>query len=271
MENLGFNLFDAVVVGLIILLSLKGLLSGFTKELFNAIGLIGGLFVASYYKKDLAIYLHDNFLNNLSMPLLELLSLLAIFIAIFIVAKVVYKIIESISSNDYLSGASRLGGMLVKMITLFFVFSLIVFGLSSKPQVVNKFKNTLENSKLYPLLKSSGALILNTSDEILNSPTTKEKNSTNSEQKAVTPTQEENKTKEVTPSNDTNTTESKEQNGANTTEPKEQKEVVAPKTSESNKSSIENEDNITNSSTIKTEEANKTNDMSSESNSTNQD
>jgi len=258
MDNLGFNLFDAVVVGLIILLSLKGLLSGFTKELFNAIGLIGGLFVASYYKKDLANYLHDNFLNTLSMPLLELLSLLAIFIAIFIVAKLLYKIIESVSSNDYLSGASRLGGMLIKMITLFFVFSLIVFGLSSKPQVVNKFKNTLENSKLYPLLKSSGALILNANDEIVNSSATKENNSTNSEQKAVTPTQEENKTKEVKPNNDTNKTESKEQN-----------EAVATKTSENNKSSIENESNVTNNAT--TNEANKTNDMPSESNNTSQD
>jgi membrane protein required for colicin V production len=167
MDNLGFNLFDVGVIGLILLLSIKGLLSGFIKELFNAIGLIGGLFIASYYKKLLATYLHDNFLGTLSMPLLELISLLVIFLAIFIVAKLIYKLIESLSSADYLSGASRLGGMLVKMITLFFVFSLIVFGLSSKPQVVNKFKNTLDSSRLYPLLKSSGALILNTSNEVV--------------------------------------------------------------------------------------------------------
>ena len=201
MENLGFNLFDAVVIGLIILLSLKGLLSGFTKELFNAIGLIGGLFVASYYKKALATYLHDNFLNSLSMPLLELLSLLVIFISIFIVAKLLYKIVESVSSNDYISGASRLGGMLVKMITLFFVFSLIVFGLSSKPQVVNKFKDVLDSSKLYPLLKSSGALILNTNSEAgsIEETKTTESNATKEETKSseanvTTKTSDENKT-----------------------------------------------------------------------------
>lgn len=184
MENLSFNMFDAIVIGLIILLSIKGLLSGFTKELFNAIGLIGGLFVASYYKKDLAQYAHSNFLDSLSMPLLELLSLLIIFIAVFIIAKVIYKIIESLSNKEYISGASRLGGMLIKMLTLFFVFSLIIFGLSSKPQVVGKFKDTLQKSKLYSLLRDSGSAILNAPNSINRdntTPKTKESNSTKSE------------------------------------------------------------------------------------------
>ena len=194
MDNLGFNMFDAVVIGLIVLLSIKGLLNGFTKELFNAIGLIGGLFIASYYKNDLATYLHDNFLDSLSMPLLSLLSLLAIFIGVFILAKVIYKIIESISNRDYISGASRLAGMLIKMITLYFVFSLIVFGLSSKPQVVNKFKDTLNKSKLYPLLKDSGALILNAHDIFNNTIKGKEKKEPTKESNVTV--SENNKTKE---------------------------------------------------------------------------
>ncbi len=244
MENLGFNIFDAVVVGLIILLSIKGLLSGFTKELFNAIGLIGGLFVASYYKTQLATYLHDNFLGNLSMPLLELISLLTIFIAIFIVAKLISKIIDSVSSNDYISAASRLGGMLIKMITLFFIFSLIVFGLSSKPQVVNNFKDTLQSSKLYPLLKNSGALILNTQSEMLNS---------TNEVKESNTTKEESKNQ----ASEANTTTNKEQKEDNTTIATEHNSTKA-----NNKEQETKEIKDTNSSSAEvnsTKEANETN------------
>ncbi len=51
MDNLlNINMFDGIVIGLIILLSIKGLISGFVKELFNTIALIGAIFIATLYK-----------------------------------------------------------------------------------------------------------------------------------------------------------------------------------------------------------------------------
>jgi len=160
-EIMGLNIFDIVVLALILLLSIKGLISGFTKELFSAIGLIGGIFVASYLHKDVANYIYTNLTNAVSIKLLNLISLIVIFVLFFIIAKYIGKGLSLISSDDYISATSRFAGMIIKMFTLFFVFSLIVYAFSTREQVVEKFKDTLSSSKLYPLLKETGATILN--------------------------------------------------------------------------------------------------------------
>jgi len=209
MDNLlNINMFDAVVIGLILLLSIKGLLSGFLKEFFNSLALIGGLFVASMYKSEVAQYAKEYLNLDLSKNLLELISLIVIFLVSFLVVKAIFKIIDSFLSED-LSLSSRLLGMIIKMFTLFFVFSLIVYGLSSKPQVTDKLKDTLNSSKLYPLLKNTGATILNmpetniSSDNItVNAVST---NNTDTNKKDDSTTVENNTTKESN-STENNTT-----------------------------------------------------------------
>jgi membrane protein required for colicin V production len=266
MENLSFNMFDAIVIGLIILLSIKGLLSGFTKELFNAIGLIGGLFVATYYKTFVANYIHDNFLNSLSMPLLELLSLIVIFVAVYLVAKLIYKIIASVSSSDSISGASRLGGMIIKMVTLFFVFSLIAFGLSSKPQVIANFKDTLNSSKLYPLLRDSGSAILN-APTLTNSNSKAVQEQQNSSEKA-----EANNTKSTTiPVTEANTTKAEtEAKPAATEEANNSSQKVNTTNKEANATQKEEQKEENNTTLNTKEESNNTEATISESNSTNE-
>jgi len=160
-EIMGLNTFDIIVIALILLLSIKGLISGFTKELFSAIGLIGGIFMASYFHKDVAEYIYTNLTDAVSIKVLNLLSLIVIFALFFTIVNYLGKGFALIGSDDYISATSRFAGMIIKMLTLFFVFSLIVYAFSSRPQVTEKFKDTLESSKLYPLLKSTGAAILN--------------------------------------------------------------------------------------------------------------
>ena len=158
---MGLNIFDIVVLVLILLLSIKGLLNGFTKELFSAIGLIGGIFAASYFSGIVAQYAHDNFLNSLSMPLLSLIAKIVIFVVVWFVASLIGKGLYLISDSEFTSTTSRLAGMFVKMVTLFLIFSIIAFVSSTKPQISERFKDTLSQSKLYPLLKDAGAMILN--------------------------------------------------------------------------------------------------------------
>lgn len=160
-EIMGLNIFDIAVIGLILLLSIKGLLNGFTKELFGAIGLIGGIFVASYFHKTVAGYIHNNVTDALSINALNVIALVVIFVLFLVVVTYIGKGAALIGDDDHISTTSRLGGMLVKIIKLFFIFALIIFGFSSKPKVAEKFKDTLSSSKLYPLLKNTGASILN--------------------------------------------------------------------------------------------------------------
>jgi len=75
--------------------------------------------------------------------------------------KLIGKAFAMIGSDDDISAASRLGGMIVKLVTLFFVFSLITYAISTKKNVVEKIKDITDTSILYPLLKDTGASILN--------------------------------------------------------------------------------------------------------------
>ena len=269
----GLNIFDIVVIALILLLSIRGLLEGFTKEFFSAIGLIGGVFVASYFHKMVATYLHDNFLSSLSIKLLNIISLVLIFVVFFYLIKLISKGVQLIGNDETISATSRLGGMIVKMLKLFFVFSLIVYAFSTKPQVTEKFKDTLSSSKVFPLLKNTGAAILgmpiisnistNSSSSSVdnndssNSAIVTDNNSSEATDKNTTTTKEEASKAEVKSENNS----SKEaQEELNTT--KEQNNTTAPASNEENSTTEEK----TSQEVLPSSDKNDTN---SESNSTN--
>ena len=238
-EIMGLNILDIAVIGLILLLSIKGLLSGFTKELFSAIGLIGGLFVASYFHKMVAEYIHSNITDAISMNTLNVISLILIFVLFLILATYIGKAISLIGSDDTISLTSRLGGMLVKIVKLFFVFSLIAFGFSSNEKVANKFKDTIESSKLFPVLQSTGSSILNLP---LLSSVKFGKNTADSNTKSASDT---NSTKEASANTENNITET---NTTKTQEPKVQEKKsddTKVETKEENTTKINSELNTT--------------------------
>lgn len=198
-EFMGVNIFDIVVVALILLLSIKGLLNGFTKELFSAIGLIGGLYAATYFSSDAAQYFYTNVTDALSIPLLKVIATVIIFFVVWYVASLIGRGLSLIGDSEYISTTSRLAGMFVKMVTLFLIFSLITFALSTKPQVSERFKDTLSQSKLYPLLRDTGAAILNVS-----LPSKAFQSESNSSAKEGNSTQVEQNSSVVAESNETN-------------------------------------------------------------------
>ena len=201
-EVMGLNIFDVVVIALILLLSIKGLLSGFTKELFSAIGLIGGLYAATYFNGEAAHYIYSNVTDALSVPVLKLIATVVIFVVVWYAASLIGKGLSLIGNSDYISTTSRLAGMFIKMVTLFLIFSLITFALSTKPQVSERFKDTLSQSKLYPLLRDTGAAILNIS--LPNVGATVDANSTAIEQNST----------QVEPKNSGSSSESNETNSS---------------------------------------------------------
>jgi len=160
-NSMGFNIFDVVIVVLIVLLSLKGLFSGFKREFLSSLGLIGGIFTASYFHKTVANYIFSNITDTISIKVLNLISLITIFILFYIFIKLLSKAISIISSNNKISATSRLSGMVVKLATLFFILSLVTYAISTKKSISKKIKDTTNTSKLYPLLKNTGAYILN--------------------------------------------------------------------------------------------------------------
>ena len=92
------NIFDMVIIGITLILGLKGLFRGLIKEVFGIIGIIGAIFVASRVSVDI---------GNLIAPFLALenqttikligfvVGLIGFWIAVYVLGVIVSKIFSA--------------------------------------------------------------------------------------------------------------------------------------------------------------------------------
>lgn len=154
-----FTIFDMVILGITLVLGLKGLFRGLIKEVFGIIGIIGAIFVASRVSADI---------GNLIAPILALENQTTIKLIGFIIALVgfwlvVYLlgvVISKIFSASGLGLFDRIFGFVFGAAKVFLIFSVIAYALYQ----VKAFKNTIdEKSKgsiVMPYLLSTGAFII---------------------------------------------------------------------------------------------------------------
>lgn len=181
-----FNMLDIIIVGLILFLSIKGLVNGFTQELFNFIALIGGVAVAARVNtvvgekfSDLEILPHitpevQNFIGFL-------LTLLIVWAFISFIASIIGRI-----SSDTPGFFSRLLGYIIGVARYIAIFSLIVFGITKADFLRENLSKHYENSQLFTPMSEIGAKLLDLNQTTINSSSTEEKldsnNTTNIEQ-----------------------------------------------------------------------------------------
>ncbi len=157
MESL--NIFDVVVLSLTVLLGLKGLFSGFVKEVFSLVGLVGGIFVSSRFAVQL---------GELIAPLLALenkhtISLIGFvlgFIGFWIIAYVIGTFINKLFQLSGLSTIDRILGCAFGSAKIFLFFAVITYGLTQIKTIENLMKEKGQDSFLYPYLLETGAYIV---------------------------------------------------------------------------------------------------------------
>ncbi|APW65114.1 colicin V synthesis protein [Poseidonibacter parvus] len=154
-----FTIFDMVILGITLVLGLKGLFRGLIKEVFGIIGIIGAIFVASRVSADI---------GNLIAPVLALENQTTIKLIGFIVALVgfwiiVYAlgvIVSKIFSASGLGLFDRIFGFVFGAAKVFLIFSVIAYALYQ----VQSFKNAIDNktvgSVVMPHLISVGSYII---------------------------------------------------------------------------------------------------------------
>ncbi len=162
MENLSY--FDIIILGLIILLGLKGLLRGLMRELFSIFGIIGGIFIASRIASSVG-GLIDTIIgieNHNTMLLIGFILSLAI------IWSAAYFLGIAASKMFSLSGLGlfdKVFGFLFGASKVFLLFSIIVFALSNVEIINKKMENIRTHSFMYPLLISSGGYIIKINHE----------------------------------------------------------------------------------------------------------
>jgi len=164
MENfsmIDFNYFDVVIAAIVLLLAIKGFMHGFIKEVFGLVGLIGGVYFASRLAETAAGFIDKNFLHLENVALLKLIGFLAILIIVWLGATILGSIFSKLTNASGLGFLNRLFGFIVGGGKYFLIFSLIVTALSNISLVKDNLEKHVQDSILYPYLKTAGSYLIN--------------------------------------------------------------------------------------------------------------
>ena len=150
---------DIIIVLLVLLLSVKGFFNGFAREFVSFFGLIGGVFVASraapLLGKSVSNLLHlDNF------ALAKLIAFLIVLAVIWGGSAFVGKTFPLLRQPPA-SALSQAGGMGIAALKYLLIFALIAASLLGSDLVRDNLGPRLTSSRLVPVLKQTGAVLIN--------------------------------------------------------------------------------------------------------------
>ncbi|WP_279176812.1 CvpA family protein [Campylobacter insulaenigrae] len=160
MEN--FAWFDVFVVGLTLILGLKGLISGLVKEVFGLLGIVGGVLVASRYAKEVANIIDKNFYQIQNENLAVFAGFLVLLIVIWIVCLIVGNILSKLFSLSGLGFVDRIGGFLFGGAKIFLIFAILITCISNIGFLRINLSKYTQNSHTFEVLKYTGDFIMNT-------------------------------------------------------------------------------------------------------------
>ena len=80
------SIFDGVIIGITLLLAIKGFFNGFIKEIAGLVGIIGGLFLAGEYYHKAGIFINENLITIKNPSAIDLVGFISIFIGFWLLA-----------------------------------------------------------------------------------------------------------------------------------------------------------------------------------------
>jgi len=154
------NYFDVAVGSIVLLLGLKGLLNGFSKEVFGLAGIVGGVFVASHLGGLIGKFLSDtlfHFETPTAVNLVGFIFALGIFWLLMVALGAGFKKLSAMSG---LGPLDRILGFIIGSSKFFFILSIIVYALFSVTAIRENFGEKMENSFFFEPMFATGDFIL---------------------------------------------------------------------------------------------------------------
>lgn len=154
------NYFDVAVGSIVLLLGLKGLLNGFSKEVFGLAGIVGGVFVASHLGGLIGKFLSDtlfHFETATAVNLVGFIFALGIFWLLMVALGAGFKKLSALSG---LGPVDRILGFIIGSSKFFFILSIIVYALFSVTAIQENFGEKMKNSFFFEPMFATGDFIL---------------------------------------------------------------------------------------------------------------
>jgi len=157
---MALNYFDLIVGSIVLLLGLKGILNGFFKEVFGLIGIVGGVFVASRFAKEVGEYLSNlvfKFDNDSAIGFTGFLVTLAVFWGVMVALGVVFK---KLSKASGLGIFDKILGFVFGASKFFLIVSIIAYAVYNVKTIRVNLKSTMESSFMFPVMVEVGGFIM---------------------------------------------------------------------------------------------------------------
>jgi membrane protein required for colicin V production len=156
-----FHIVDMIIVGLTLFLAIKGLVNGFSKELFNLIAIIGGVAVAARTNEAVGeLIAKQAILPEMSIDFQNFIGFILVLLLILFIINFISSIVSRLGAEKP-GFISRFIGYLLSLIRYVFIFSLIVFGISNADFLKDKLEKHYKGSQLFEPMADIGRKLLN--------------------------------------------------------------------------------------------------------------
>ncbi len=173
-----FQIVDMVIVGIILFLAIRGLINGFSTELFNFLGLIGGIAVAARTNEMVGdLIIKQEILPDVLVQYQTIIGFIVVFLAVWIIFNLISSLFAGFTSEE-VGVLSRLFGYLIAVTRYAFIFALIIFGFNNADFLKEKFSKYTQSSQLFAPMSMVGEKLLNRVSSENNASVTSENNTT---------------------------------------------------------------------------------------------
>ena len=160
-----FNVFDAIVISITLILAIKGYFNGVIKEIAGLIGIGAGLFLGSMYYKEVGIYINKSIFQIPNESAINVVGFVSVFVITWLIIIIIGMLFSKILKIAKLGILDRLGGVLFSAGKFFIIVSVVVTMLSQ----IEVFKTSLEkyqkDSLMWPIMDKVGQNLIHLKPE----------------------------------------------------------------------------------------------------------
>ncbi|WP_024953922.1 CvpA family protein [Sulfurospirillum arcachonense] len=158
MENI--SIFDIISLSLIFILGIKGVINGFIKEVFGLVGIVGGIFIASRFAKEMGLLVNKYLYQLDNDASLFIIGFICVLLGFWILSIFAGYLLEKLIKMSGFGGMDKLAGFIVGSAKIFLVFSILAVTLSNIEFIKTQADNYMQKSFMYPIFVQTGRYIV---------------------------------------------------------------------------------------------------------------
>ncbi|GAB6044700.1 hypothetical protein JCM11957_02980 [Caminibacter profundus] len=161
------SLFDAIIIGVTLILGIKGFFDGLIKEIAGLVGIIGGLILASKFYHEAGVYINSHIFYIPNKSAIDLVGFISVFIGFWIFTVFIGFLVGKILKISALGVFDRILGFIFSSAKFFILVAVVITLLYQVAFIRENIQKYTKNSIVFPYMLKVGEIIINISPKNL--------------------------------------------------------------------------------------------------------